>query len=574
MKRLAVVFILVISTLVLAQDAAKPAQTTADNGVTDELRQLRQAIEAQQKQIQQQQQEIDALKTQLVQTGAPAEGTPRVVDAALRTAPAGTTNASLNTATVGTTNAAQVSEVNDEEKSPLSWRIGKMDFTPGGFLDFTTVFRSTNTGNTLGTGFGTNPFSNTIAGHMTEMRMSSQNSRLSLKAHGKMGDNDITGYVEVDFLGNDPANVFVTSNSHTDRLRLYWLDFKRNRWEFLAGQSWSWMTPNRVGVSPDPQDIFFTLNSDTNYQAGLTWTRAAQFRVVFHPNEHWAMGLSLENPQQYVSAGEVIYPFAWNAQLGGQFDTGAIPGAPNAHPDLIPKVAYDTTFGDNKHLHFEVAGLVTTKKIAFLPIGPPGPVPCCIPTTASTGGAVEFASNVDLAKKLRFVMSGFYGAGGGRYIGGLGPDAVVKPVPEPFGYNVAVKLVNSGSGIVGFELPWSEKTTVAAYYSGAYFDHVAFPDPTNPVVLGIPIACEPGQPLQTKPCIGFGGTNSPNSANRTVQEATFDWVQTLWSNKNYGKLQMIGQFGYLTRSPWFVAAGAPKNAHLFLGYVDLRYVLP
>ena len=31
---------------------------------------------------------------------------------------------------------------------------------------------------------------------------------------------------------------------------------------------------------------------------------------------------------------------------------------------------------------------------------------------------------------------------------------------------------------------------------------------------------------------------------------------------------------YLTRAPWFVAPGAPKNAHLTMGYVGFRYVLP
>jgi hypothetical protein len=31
---------------------------------------------------------------------------------------------------------------------------------------------------------------------------------------------------------------------------------------------------------------------------------------------------------------------------------------------------------------------------------------------------------------------------------------------------------------------------------------------------------------------------------------------------------------YLTRAPWFVAPDAPKNAHLTMAYVALRYVLP
>jgi hypothetical protein len=39
-------------------------------------------------------------------------------------------------------------------------------------------------------------------------------------------------------------------------------------------------------------------------------------------------------------------------------------------------------------------------------------------------------------------------------------------------------------------------------------------------------------------------------------------------------LQVLTQYSYLTRSPWFVAPGAPKNAHASMVYVDFRYLLP
>ena len=74
----------------------------------------------------------------------------------------------------------------------------------------------------------------------------------------------------------------------------------------------------------------------------------------------------------------------------------------------------------------------------------------------------------------------------------------------------------------------------------------------------------------TKPFIGFGGLNSPNSANRSIQEASFDWTQTFWRNPQYGAVLLVTQTSYVTRSPWFVAAGAPKNAHLMMGYRQLE----
>jgi hypothetical protein len=77
-----------------------------------------------------------------------------------------------------------------------------------------------------------------------------------------------------------------------------------------------------------------------------------------------------------------------------------------------------------------------------------------------------------------------------------------------------------------------------------------------------------------KPCIGFGGTNSANSNNRAIQEGSIEWIQTFWKNPQYGAVVLNTQASYLTRAPWFVATGAPKNAHLTMGYVALRYVLP
>jgi hypothetical protein len=443
-------------------------------------------------------------------------------------------------------------------------------------MDLTTIFRSTNTGNPGGTNFFAIPFSNTVGGHLTETRFTAQNSRLSLKATSKFGENHVTGYAEMDFLGNDAANVFVTSNSHTFRQRLYWLDLKRGKWEFLAGQSWSWLTPNRVGLSPAPADIFYSQNEDFNYQVGLTWTRAPQFRVAFDPNDNWALGVALENPQQFVGqpvngVNEVSFPLAFSAVLGGQFDAANNSGTPNLHPDIIPKIAYDNDLG-GKHFHAEVAGLLTTVKITNLASG-------VFVKHSKTGGGVSAAVNLELVKNFRIVANGFLSDGGGRYIFGMGPDVVVRAVTVPGGVpctsttsagglitvtgncDASLSLVHSGSGIFGFEAQVTAKTMFYGYYGGAYFQRNFFRDLTGG---------------SAQPFIGFGGPGVGNASaqNRAIQEGTLGWIQTFWKNPQYGTLQFITQASYLTRSPWFVAAGAPKNAHLGMGWVDLRYILP
>jgi len=529
---------------------SEPGPESADR-VMQDLKALRETLAAQQRQIAeqqeqaaQQQKEIERLEQELTQR---TSGTPHVTDATLRTAAP---------VTVATASATNLQNQGDQSKgSPLSFKIGIADFTPGGFIDFTSIFRSTNVGSGIGTSFGAVPFSNTIQGHLTENRFTAQNSRVSLKAQAKPGENDITGYVEADFLGQQPANVFVTSNSQTMRLRLYWADLKRGKWEILGGQAWSWLTPNRVGLSPVPADIFYSQNMDTNYQVGLTWTRAAQFRVAYHPNENWGLGVALENPEQFVGAGEVIFPFAFNAQLGVQFDAANNVATPNLHPDIIPKIAYDTDVG-GKHFHIEAAGLLTTIKATVVPIGGTTFVP-----HSKTGGGASAAVNLELIKNFRVVANGFFSDGGGRYIFGLGPDAVIRPVATgATTFDINPSLVHTASGILGAEAQVTPKTLFAFYYGGAYFKRNFFADVTSPLV--------------TPPFIGFGGPNSPNSANRAIQEGTIDWVQTFWKHPTYGSLQLITQYSYLTRSPWFVAAGAPKNAHASMGYIDLRYVLP
>jgi hypothetical protein len=539
-------FVVFISGLLAAQ-SSQPSETDSSKiqKLLDAMAAQQKAIADQQQQISQQQQEIEKLKQQL-NTQPQAASTDS--DSQL----AHTVNASLTIANPKPV-ARPISDVAQEDKakeSPLSFKIGGAEFTPGGFMDFTAIFRSENTGNPGGTNFFAIPFSNTIAGHLTETRFSAQNSRISLKAHEKFGENDVTGYYEIDFLGNDAANVFVTSNSHTMRQRLYFVDVKRHKWEILAGQSWSWLTPNRSGLSPYPSDVFYSQNMDFNYQVGLTWTRAPQVRFAYHPNDHWAMGIALENPEQFGGQGEVTFPAAFNAQLAGQIDQANISSTPNLHPDIIPKIAYDTDMG-GKHFHVEAAGLLTGLKTTNLVAG-------TFVKHSKEGAGLEGAVNLEVVKNFRLVANGFWSDGGGRYVFGMGPDVVA--LPNAAGTDVMLSLVHSYSGIFGFEAQVTPKTMFYGYYGGAYFQRN--------------FALDTSAGAKPNTFVGFGGPNSANNNNRAIQEPTIGWIQTFWKNPQYGALQLITQASYLTRAPWFVPNGAPKNAHLGMGWVDLRYVLP
>ena len=546
-------FVVLASGLAMGQATATNSGSAGTGSVADELKALREAISQQQKQISdqqkqmsQQQQQIQTLQQQLQDK---TSGTPHMADASLHT---------VATPPVNATDAAVVQETEKPKESPLSFRIGGTDFTPGGFVDFENVFRTTNTGNVTATNFWAIPFSNTVNGHLTEYRSTGQYSRFNLKVNGKYGANNVTGYIEADFNGNDAANVFVTSNPHTMRVRLYWLDLKRGNWEILGGQTWGLQTPNRVGVSPAPADLALTIGEDAQTHVGLNYTRAGEFRAAYHFSDQFVWAFALQNPQQFGGQGEITFPTAFNAQLGVQIDSAANSGAPNLLPDFITKFAFDPS----KRFHFELGGISTSAKVTVIPTVPSANF---VKHTKIEGG-VFGATNVELFKGFRFLASGMWGPGVGRYLIGMAPQVVVLPVSASGaacssvgGCDVSVSPVHSGDAIAGFEAQAGKKTLLG-FYAGAMYAQRNF---------GLDLT-KAGAPA----FIGFGGPNSANSNNRTVQEVTFDWTQTFWKNPQYGSVFLVNQLSYISRSPWFVPAGAPKNAHLTQVFVSLRYALP
>lgn len=519
-----------------------------------ELHQLRELVELQAK-------EIRALENRLAVLEAGRAPSKIAPDATVTPAPTGPA-APATTSVGSTTQTVQNAGGGEETKSPVSFKIGSAEFTPGGFLDFAAFYRSTNVGSGIATAFGAIPFNNQLPqGRLSETHFSAQYSRLSLKVDAPLPRSiSLTGYVETDFLGFQPANAYQTTNSNSLRLRVFWADLRRGKWEALAGQEWSLLTPNRVGLSPYTQDVFYTLNEDPNFQVGLTWARQAQFRVVYHPSENWAVGFSLENPQQFAPSS-VVYPspFFTTQFDNGSSNTSASSSAtntavPNLHPDIIAKAAYDAQPGGHA-LHVEAAGLLRSFRVL-------NDLTTTLSTNTITGGGGSLNLNYELIHNLRLIANSFYSDGGGRYIFGLGPDAIVKP-------NGKLSAVHAGSGIAGFEYQATPNNMFYGYYGGAYFErNFGFLPAT---------ATSSCDGLTSFTCVGFGFPGSANSSNRAVQEATIGYIPTLWSHENYGKVQIISQYSYLVRSPWSIPISSgpnPKNAHASIVYLDIRYTLP
>lgn len=431
----------------------------------------------------------------------------------------------------------------DTNAVPPYLRIGSVCVVPIGFLDATTVWRNENTGSSIGSNFGSVPYNNTVNGRLSEFRFSPQNSRLGFRLDGDWKGAHFIAYNENDFLGTSGSSaITVTNGAFVPRIRLFWVDVRKGKVEFLAGQSWSMLTPNRRGISPFPGDIFYSQVMDTNYMVGLTWTRQPGMRVLFHANDKVTFGFSAEQPDQYIGGSgggsTVVLPAAFTSLSGTQLDAAnQTLAAPTLAPDFIAKIAFDPT----ARFHGEVTGIERTFKIVnpnTLALGQ---------YSTKAGAGVQVGLNGEIFKGFRLITTNYWSDGGGRYIFGQAPD---------LGINAAgnLSLLHSGGTVDGFEATMGN-WLLFGYYGGAYI--------ARDVIIDV-----------NGSRVGYGYTGSANSQNRDIQEITGGFNETIWRNPRYGAINLIGQYEYLLREPWYVAPNSPKSAHDSAIFFDVRYTLP
>ena len=550
--------LLMVPGLAYGQSAAKPADSSANTSdVATQLDALREALLRTQQQLAAQQQEIQVLKTEL-KSGQSGTAGGALITAAEVVRP-NPTPPSANPSDVSpeihpdvvSSVTRSADQQADQKPAAGSIKLGDATLTPGGFVDFENIYRTTNTQSNIATNFAAIPFSNTAQGNVSELRTTAQFSRLSMKLEDNFRGVDLVGYVEGDFSGNSAPNVYQSVNGLTNRLRLYFGYARHGKWEILGGQTWSWLTPNRTGIGPMPSDLAISYNEDQNLAVGVPYTRAAEFRVAYHLNDHWAMGVGIEDSNQYIG-NYVALPAGFSA-IGTQFDNNANAGAANLMPDIIAKTTYDTELA-GRHFHAELTGFVTGAHATVIPGGS-----TAYNSHSAYGGGGQLATNYELVRDKLVVLANVYWSdGGAHYLVGTGPELVVRP--DVAGNNIGLSMVHAGAGSAGLEWRASEKQAFAVYYGADYYGRNFFTDTTN----------------TTNPnaIIGYGGPTSPNTNNRAIQQITFDWLLTFWKSERHGALQYYTQYSYLTRAPWFVAPDEPKNAHLSMVYAGVRYVLP
>jgi hypothetical protein len=591
--------LIALATPVFSQTAADTS--SKDSAMRDDVSLLKQQIAEQQKQIEQLRTMLDQMKQRMDQSPNPAQtattqapnlgqvastspmapkateksaassgnlvaSTSPMVPKAIEKSSAGSDGnlvASTLIPSAAVPSATPAPAPKEEDKaSPLQFHIGTATIIPVAFMDFTSIYRNHDTNGSIGTNFGNIPFASTsaYAPNLSEFRLSSENSRIGFRVDADVKGAHVIGYLEADFHGNLPTNVATVTNSNTLRERLYWVDLNTGHFELLGGQTWSLITPGRVGISPLPADIFYSQDIDLNYQAGLVFGRIPELRFVYHPTKQVAFAVALDSPDQYAGgyggSGSVVFPSASGlSTYSSQADTGSgtTLSPPNLAPDIIAKLAVDP----NKHVHFEIGGVerdfrVYYPGVAAVAATSTTPAVAAIPAShfSAVGGGGFVNLNVEVVKGFRLLTNNYWSDGGGRYIYGEAPDLIAHA-------DGSISLVHSGSTVTGFEATY-KKTQIYAYYGGIYIARNTAVDSNGKLV-------------------GWGmgsGSNATSSQNRIIQEATFGFNQTLWKNAKYGALTFMGQYSYLTRTPWYVASGAPANANINMLFFNLRYTLP
>jgi len=429
----------------------------------------------------------------------------------------------------------------DAPSNPLQLQLGNVTIMPVGFMDLTADWKDKNAGGSLGSSFGSIPYNTANTAKLSEFKFSPQNSRFGFRIDGDWKGAHFIAYNENDFLGTSGSNaITVTNGAFVPRLRLFWVDIRKNKVEFLAGQSWSMLTPNRKAISPLPSDIFYSQVIDVNYVIGLPWTRQPGVRVLYHPSEKVTMGLSFENPDTYIGGSgggpTITLPSALSSLAGSQLDNASnVQTTPNLQPDIIAKIALDPT----ARAHVEVAGIERTFKDW-------NPTTNVYSTKVGGGGSLN--ANLEVVKNFRLITNNMWGQGVGRYFFGNAPDLIVRA-------DASISPIHAGGIVEGFEATL-KNTLLYGYYSGIY--------------IGRDVALD----LNGTTLIGYGYRGASNSQNKTVQEITFGFNQTLWKDAKYGALNLMGQYQYLMRNPWYIAVNTPKATHDNTIYVNVRYTLP
>ena len=562
-----------------ARKAAKPATPS----VEDQIEALRRDLENQIDSLKSDLAAKDAQLKQAQQTAADAQTAAARAEAAAsaqqqatteNTAAVSTLQSTVsdlkgNSASLATTISDETAEIKKSIAHPDAIQFKGITLSPtGSFIAAETVWRQGAVGGGLNTPFTGVPLQNSDYAQLTEFQGSGRQSRLALKAIGKLDKMTMTAYYEMDWLGTGITSNNNQSNSYVLRQRQLWADARLNNgWDFSGGQGWSLASETTKGLQRGSEILPSTI--DPQYEAGFVWTRQYSFRVTKDFNKALSVGVSAENAETLNPAGAGLPA---NLVIGSSGNGGGLynPTANysfNQAPDMIAKLSVEPGCG-----HFELFGIGRFFRDRIYPAnGTPR-------NDTVVGGGIGGGFRGPLFNnKVTVGLKGLYGEGVGRYGSSTIADITLRP-------DGSISPLHGFSALSTVELNPTARLNLYFNYGGDYIGRDYTINGASQVGYGTYTADMSGCNVEPNPsgsnAAGFNPANPAHCAanNKDVQEFTAgDWYYFYKGPK--GGLRMGLQYSRFQRDLWSgnggttnPGGGAKGIDNMF--WTSFRYYLP
>ncbi len=592
------------------------ASAFAQSSSSSEMKEMKDAIAAQQQQIQQLQQQIQSrdsaiqtLEQRVSQAEAAATAAQQTANGAVPKAedldkqyidPLQHDVTDLKAVSANTVEGLQETQkrVSDLE-SPLAIHYKGVTITPGGFLAAETVWRQRAEGADINTNLNGIPYPGANNAALSEFYGSGRQSRMSWLVQGKLANMNLTGYYEMDFLGAGITSNNNQSNSYVMRQRQVWAQAAlHNGWTFTGGQMWSLVTETKVGLDNRSEALPMTI--DPQYTVGFSWARQYGFRVTKNFNNKIWAGFSVEDSQETLTThGNIANSYLLGSQgNGGGLYNGAVTGCSttlnstftaatttcsnaanyswNASPDYIGKLAFQPGFG-----HYEIFGILSDFRDRIFPnagLSTPSAAGAFNKSTWTGGGGFNARWSL-LQKHLDLGIHGLAGRGVGRY----GDAGLSDVTVNPYGALVPITAYQALLTLEYHSPKWDWYGNGGTESDG----RTAFLNSKGaPVGYGSQLFNNTGCTIQVLPSSALTAGFNPGSPSNCNADTKNLWEGSIgfWYkpyNGPKGRLQMGLQYSYLTKYAWTgygtklpAPPGANPSAVDNMVFTSFRYYLP
>jgi Skp family chaperone for outer membrane proteins len=459
----------------------------------------------------------------------------------------------------------ETSSIKKAISSPEALHYKGITISPAGsFLAAETVWRQGAIGGDINTQFTGVPLNYADAHNMSEFYGSGRQSRIALKAVGKLEHVTLTGYYEMDWLSAGVTSNNNQSNSYTIRQRQLWEDAKlTNGWDFSGGQGWSLSTETTAGLTRGTEILPQTI--DAQYTAGFVWGRQYSFRMSKDFGKKFFAGIGIENAEALFPSGSGL---PTNLLIGSPGNGGGLYNLNanysfNLTPDFVAKIAVEPGWG-----HWELFGIGRSFRDRIYPTtGTP------YNNTVWGGGVGGGFRGPLLNKKLSIGLKGLYGEGAGRYGSSTIADITLRP-------DATIRPLHGFSALSTVELNPNPRLSIYANYGGDYVGRDYTTVGASEIGYGAYTTDMSGCRVEAK----AGGSTSPSNPakcggnNKDVQEFTAGYWYNMYNGPK-GRLRYGLQYAWFERDLWSgqggttnPGGGAKGTDNMF--FTSLRYYLP